>query len=273
MMLTSSLALVSQKGGVGKTTMALNLGLALAQLGRPTTVLEIDPQGSLGSSLLQPRSQHSGLVQVLAGASTVGQARVETKVDGLSLLPVGEVEPLMSSQFEATLASGGGLGKVVVELHELGAEVVLVDCPSGLGDATKSALAAVSHALLPLLAEPLSLRSVELVLQALEQISEEINPRLTLLGLVLCMLDRSCEASLSVAQAAWQSLPAAALFETVIPRNSAYLEASLHGVPVGYMSKGRHPEGRRFAMLAQEVLDRLHVEEEVIDGGPVETLL
>jgi chromosome partitioning protein len=267
------MALVSQKGGVGKTTIALNLGLALAQLGHPTTILEIDPQGSLGSSLLQARAAHAGLAQVLAGATTVGQARLETKVDGLCLMPVGNVDPFLSAQFEETLARGGGLGQVVSELHELGSHLVLLDCPSGLGVATMAALAAVSHALVPLLAEPLSLRSLELVLQALEQVSEQ-NQQLSLLGMVLCMLDRSCEASMSVAQAAWQSLPPEALFETVIPRNTVYLDASLHGVPVGFMAQGRHPEGRRFATLALEVLDRLDATmEEVTDGGPIETLL
>lgn len=274
-MLRSSMALVSQKGGVGKTTVALNLGLALAQLGQPTTILEIDPQGSLGSSLLQPRAEHAGLVQVLAGAATVGQARLETKVDGLTLMPVGQVDPFRSAQFEQTLAQGGGLSQVVSELHELGSQLVLIDCPSGLGAATMAALRAVSHALVPLLAEPLSLRSLELVLQALEQIGEQQEDQQpSLLGMILCMLDRSCEASLSVAQAAWKSLPPEALFETVIPRNTVYLEASLHGVPVGFMAEGRHPEGRRFTALALEVLDRLDAtQEEVTDGGPIERLL
>jgi chromosome partitioning protein len=273
-MAASSIALVSQKGGVGKTTVALNLGLALAQLGQRTTILELDPQGSLGSSLLRSGSDQSGLAQVVAGATTVGQARIRTKIDGLDLLPVGEVEPLAAAAFESALGEGSILPRVIAELHALGSEIVLCDCPSGLGRVSLAALSAVSHALLPLQAEPLSLRSVEQVLRTLEQVREVANPDLALLGLLLCMFDSGCDASISVAQATWQSLAPAAVFEVVVPRRHVYLNASLHGVPVGFMAGGRHPEGRRFSMLAQEVLDRLSVsDEEVTDGGPVQRLL
>ncbi|MCP4657586.1 MAG: ParA family protein [bacterium] len=268
-----SVALVSQKGGVGKTTLALNLGLALAQLGRSTTVVELDPQGSMGSSLLKSRTDYQGLAEILAGAATVEEARIPTKVGGLSLLPVGFVDPFEISRFEAAL-SGGNLPRVLEQVHASGSEIILCDCPSGLGVATLAALGSVSHALVPIQAEPLSLRLVELVLETLERIRDTSNPDLALLGLVLCMFDTGCDASLSVAQATWQSFDPAAVLETVIPRRRVYLEASLHGVPVGYMGGGRHPEGRRFHMLGQEVLHRLEPrEEEVPDGGPVQTLL
>ncbi len=269
-----SVALVSQKGGVGKTTVALNLGLALAQLGKQTTILEVDPQGSLGSSLLQPLAAHSGLAQIMAGTTTVAEARLQTKISGLSLLPAGEVDPFAVPRFDDLLREAGGLSRILDELHGSGSEIVLVDCPSGLGAISLATLSSVSHALVPLQTEPLSLRSVELVLAGLERIRDSSNPHLTLLGLVLCMFDRGSEASLSVVQAAWQHFDPKVLLEVVVPRSHAYLEASLHGVPVAFMAKGRHPEGRRFTMLAQEVLDRLlPKEEEAPDGGPTQTLL
>ncbi len=268
-----AVALVSQKGGVGKTTVALNLGLALAQLGRSTTVVELDPQGSIGSSLLKPRSDYRGLAEILAGTAAVEEAAIPTKVAGLSLLPVGLVEPFEISRFEAAL-SAGPLPGVLGQVHAAGSDIILCDCPSGLGTATLAALSSVSHVLLPVQAEPLSLRSVEQVLEVLDRIRDTSNPELALLGLVLSMFDTGCDASLSVAQATWQSFDPAAVFETVIPRRRVYLEASLHGVPVGYMGGGRHPEGRRFHMLGQEVLHRLEPRaEEVPDGGPVQTLL
>jgi len=268
-----AIALCSQKGGVGKTTLALNLGLALARLDHQVTIVELDPQGSLGASLMQERQAHAGLAEVLLGGGEVDEATVLTKAGGLSLVPVGDVELARLGALEAALVAPGRLGGLLGELQRFGTEVVLLDCPSGLGPVTLAALGAASHALVPLQAEPLSLRSVELVLGAIDYVRERGNPGLTLLGLVLSMFDRGSEASLAVAQASWQSFVAEAVLETVIPRDRVYLEASLHGVPVAFMAQGKHPEGRRFGLLAQEIVDRIEGPQEVHDGGPVQTLL
>lgn len=263
------IAICSQKGGVGKTTLALNLGLALAQLGHATTVVELDPQESLAASLLKPSRSMAGLHEVLRGAIGVDEVLLRTKVPGLSLLPAGDVDPLEVQDFHTLLANPGALGPV---LDALDAEIVLLDCPSGIGGATMGALGSASHALVPVQAEPLSLRSVQLVLEAMARVREHQNPGLALLGLVLMMFDRDAEASLEVVRTAWRDLDPEVLFETIVPRNPIYLEASLHGVPVAFMGTGIHPEGRRFQMLAGEILDRLTLKEET-HAGPVQTLL
>ena len=264
------IAICSQKGGVGKTTFALNLGLALAQLGHRTVIAELDPQESLADSLLQRGATGPGLHQVLRGSATLDEAVVPTKVPGFSLLMVGEVDPLAAWDFHALTAQPGRLGQV---LSGLGEETfVLMDCPSGVTGATLGALGAASHAIIPIQAEPLSIRSVDHVLQVMARIRESVNPELALLGLVLMMFDREAEASLEVVRTAWRDLDSEVLFETIVPRNPVYLEASLHGVPVGFMAPGLHPEGRRFQMLATEILGRLAREEER-HAGPVQTLL
>lgn len=268
-----TIALCSQKGGVGKTTLALNLGLALSRLDHQVTILELDPQGSLGASLLQERKAYAGLVEILLGSGDIEDARVLTKAGGLSLVPIGEVGLDRLGELESALAAPGRLAAMLQGLQHFGTEVVLLDCPSGLGAVTMAALGAATHALVPLQAEPLSLRSVELVLGAIDHVREHGNPGLVLLGLVLSMFDRASEASLAVAQASWQSFVAEAVLETVIPRDRIYLEASLHGVPVGFMAQGKHPEGRRFSLLAEEIVDRLEGPQEVHDGGPIQTLL
>ncbi len=263
------IAICSQKGGVGKTTLALNLGLALSQLGHATTIVELDPQESLAASLLRPNRSMAGLHEVVRGGTTLEDALVHTKVSGLSLLPVGDVDPLEAPDFHTLLSNPEVLGPV---LDGLDAEIVLLDCPSGITGATLGALGTSTHALIPVQAEPLSLRSVHLVLEAMARVREHQNPGLSLLGLVLMMFDRDAEASLEVVRSAWRDLDPDVLFETIVPRNPVYLEASLHGVPVGFMAAGIHPEGRRFQMLAGEILDRLAVKEET-HAGPVQTLL
>jgi len=269
-MSTARIAICSQKGGVGKTTLALNLGLALAQLGHRTVIVELDPQESLAASLLQPSGSTVGLHQVLRGTSGVQEALVKTKVPGLELLTVGEVDPMASWDFHAIVGQPGLLSRALDELGE--DAVVLMDCPSGLAGATLGALGAASHAMVPVQAEPLSMRSVERVLGVMARIRESQNPSLALAGIVLMMFDREVDASLEVVRTAWRGLDPDVLFETIVPRDPVYLDASLHGVPVGFMAPGMHPEGRRFQMLATELLGRLERKEEG-HAGPVQTLL
>ncbi len=269
-MSAARIAICSQKGGVGKTTLALNLGLALAQLGHRTVVVELDPQESLAASLLQPGGSMVGLHQVLRGTATVGDALIGTKIPGLELLGVGEVDPMASWDFHAIVSQPRVLSRVLAEVGD--DALILMDCPSGLGGATLGALAAATHALIPIQAEPLSMRSVERVLDVMARVRENQNPALALAGIVLMMFDRDVDASLEVVRTAWRDLDPEVLFEAIVPRNPVYLEASLHGVPVGFMAPGMHPEGRRFQMLATELLGRLAREEEG-HAGPVQTLL
>ena len=149
-----------------------------------------------------------------------------------------------------------------------------IDCPSGFGMMTQAVLRAVRQLMIPVQAEPLSLRTIAKFLRGVESIQSIANPNLILLGLVLMMFDRKCDASFSVLQSAWESFDPSMVLETVVPRQRVYLEASLRGVPVGFMAKGNSPEGRRFRVLAQEVFNRLIEEERGADDDePIKTLL
>ncbi len=264
------IAICSHKGGVGKTTLALNLGLALAQLGHRATVVELDSQESLAASLLRPGRSMPGLQEVITGTVSLEEALVPTRVPGFSLLPAGHVDPLEAAAFHALLAQPETLKPVLGGLGD--DAIVLMDCPSGVSGATLGALGTATHALIPIQAEPLALRSVQLVLETVAGVRERQNPDLALLGLVLMMFDREADASMEVVRASWRDFDPEILFETVVPRSPVYLEASLHGVPVAFMAPGMHPEGRRFQMLAEEVVSRLHGKE-VSHGGPTQTLL
>jgi chromosome partitioning protein len=271
----STIAVCSQKGGVGKTTLTLNLGVALAELGTPTTILELDPQGGLSGSLLATDVLRTGLAQVVWGSARVAEAHHETKVPGLSLMAVGGVDPDVSLDFEDRIAEGSRLSDLLGELFTAGSRIILCDCPSGFGTVVQAGLRCASHALVPLQTEPLSLRSVERFLHGIEGIRHSENPGLKLLGLVLMMLDKQSDASISVLTATWGAFDPTVVLETVIPRRDEFLRASLHGVPVGFLAPDTHQEGRRFQLLAQEVLQRLsdRGKEEPGHGEPFRTLL
>lgn len=250
------IAIASQKGGVGKTTISLNLGLALARAGNRTLILELDAQGSLGLSLGLPDRARPGIAEVLTGAEPLETVLTRTRDPQLHVLCVGRVDPTTVSGFEEVLSRGsviqGLLEKLAPEF-----DLVLLDCPAGLGKVTTRAIEAATHVLSPLQAEPLALRSVGQLLALIDRVRAEKNPPLALLGVVLSMFDRKTPASLEVAETLWTKFPGGIILDTVIPRDETFLEASLRGSPLLLMSKRPPPLSRVFDQLASDVMDRL----------------
>jgi chromosome partitioning protein len=269
------ITVASQKGGVGKTTISLNLGLALARAGQRTLILELDAQGSLCLSLGLPDRARAGLAEILTGAEELDAVLIRTRDPQLHVLGVGRVDPTTVSGFEDVLTRGqviqGLLSQLAGEF-----DIVLLDCPAGLGKVTTRALEAATHVLSPLQAEPLALRSVGQLLALVDRIRAEKNPGLSLLGVVLSMFDRKTPASLEVAETLWTKFPGGIILDAVIPRDETFLEASLRGSPVLLMQKRPPPLSRVFDQLASDVLDRLEparaagTEE---DDGPIPLLV
>lgn len=266
--------IASQKGGVGKTTISLNLGLALARAGNRTLIMELDAQGSLGLSLGLPDRARPGIAEILTGAETIEAVLTRTRDPQLHVLCVGRVDPTTVSGFEDALSRGTVVSGI---LGRLGAEfdIIIVDCPAGLGKVTTRALEASTHVITPLQAEPLALRSVGQMLALIDRIRAEKNPQLTLLGVVLSMFDRQTPASLEVAETLWTKFPGGLILDTIIPRDETFLEASLRGSPLQLMSKRPPPLARLFDQLASDILDRLNPpgEKKEDDDGPIPLLV
>ncbi len=250
------ITIASQKGGVGKTTISLNLGLALARAGNRTVVMELDAQGSLGLSLGLADRARAGVAEVLTAAEPLDAVLAKTRDPQLQVLCVGRVDPTTVSGFEEALTRGSAITSILSRL-EPDFDIVIVDCPAGLGKVSTRALEASTHVLSPLQAEPLALRSVGQVLALIDRIRAEKNPRLTLLGVVLSMFDRKTQASLEVAETLWTKFPGGIIIDTVIPRDETFLEASLRGAPLLLMQRRPPPLSRIFDQLASDVMDRL----------------
>jgi len=163
------LVIASQKGGVGKTTVALNLAVALAERGRRILLTDLDPQGAIGLSLAKGDTELAGLAELLSGVVSPHEAVIATRLAGLSLLPRGRLDATDVDSFEAAISQAGTLDETLAAC-EKGCDVVIIDTPSGLGRVTTAALAATNYALLAFQTESLALRSVGQALTVIEHV-------------------------------------------------------------------------------------------------------
>lgn len=244
------ITVVSQKGGVGKTTVSLNLAVTLAEKGRRVLLVDTDPQGGVGLSLARGDTALSGLAELLAGAAPIEQALMPTKLERLTLLPRGRLDPIDVPAFESAAMQHNRLAAILASLKPR-FDVVVVDTPAGLGLPTRASLAGSDFALVPVQAEPLGIRSLQQVLRVLEHVRLKENPRLTLLGILLTMVELKRDGSREVAETLWTGFDA--VMETMLPRADAFLVASQKGLPLAFVGGPVSPEARRFELLASEV--------------------
>lgn len=258
--------IASQKGGVGKTTLALNLAFSLARSNFRILLIDADPQGAVGHSLQGVR-QSAGLYGVLGEPSAIDAALLRTRMNELSILPVGEVPPERAHEFANRLADGNALGDLCARMNG-NYDLILIDTPSGFGGATLGALRAANYVVSPLQAEPVALKTLPQLLALLGVLRAE-GVDLELAAIVLCMLQQRNTESLAVAEEVWSRMPRELVVETTIPRDAAVLAASAAGVPLGLLSRVRPPPlALVFDQLALELAPRLGLISEG-DDGPV----
>lgn len=268
------LVIASQKGGVGKTTVALNLAVALAERGRRTLLVDLDPQGAIGLSLARSDRELAGLAELVSGQGPADDAVVSTRLSGLSLLPRGRLDPTDVSAFEEEVARPGVLNDVL-ETSETACEITVLDTPSGLGRLTLAALGVADFVLLAFQTETLALRSVGQALQVVDHVQRTANPNLQLLGILPTLVERERPGTHAVLSEMWNGFPDT--LETVVPRTEAFARASALGIPVGFLADGAGgPEARRFELLADEMearMNRLHGIERIHEAQPARQLL
>jgi chromosome partitioning protein len=268
------LVIASQKGGVGKTTVALNLAVAFAERERRTLLVDLDPQGAIGLSLARGDTELAGLAELVSGVTPATEAVVKTRLAGLGLLPRGRLDSTDVASFEEEVAADGALERALASC-ETDYEEVILDTPSGLGRVTSAALAAADFVLLAFQTESLSLRSIGQALKVVEHIRSTRNPRLRLVGILPTLVERERPGTHAVLSDVWNGFPDS--LETVVPRSEVFARASVLGIPVGFLAgEAGSPEARRFTLLADELemrMSRAARMERVHEAQPARQLL
>lgn len=252
------IAIANQKGGVGKTTSAINIATAVAATGWRTLLVDLDPQGNASTGLGIPsQNRDYSTYDLLLDEGTVDQCAQKTRIPNLDVVPAtqdlsgAEVElvsePDRVERLKRGLAAADGAY-----------DVCFIDCPPSLGLLTLNALSAADSLLVPLQCEFFALEGLSQLLQTVERVQQGINPSLKIIGVTLTMFDRRNRLTDQVAEDVRECL-GGLVFDTVIPRNVRLSEAPSHGLPA-LIYDHSCAGSRAYISLARELIGRLPVE-------------
>jgi chromosome partitioning protein len=251
------IAIVNQKGGVGKSTTAVNLGASLALMGRRVLIVDIDPQGNTTTGVgIDKRTVDRDVYNVLLQNAAIADVRHQTEVENLAIVPAtlnlagAEIELVSALQRESRLKSA-----LAAVLHDY--DEVLIDCPPSLGLLTINALTAATEVIIPVQAEYYALEGLSQLVAIVRRIKEGLNPDLMIRGVLITMFDGRTRLAGEVLEEVHRYFPDR-VFQTQIPRNIRLSEAPSYGKPaILFDVKSRGAQA--YLSLAKELVPSLQV--------------
>ena len=257
------LAVANQKGGVGKTTTAINLGTALSAIGERVLIIDLDPQGNASTGVgVGPEQRHLTTYDVLVGEASLAAAAVATAVPGLSVVPanadlVGLESELMNEPTRPYRLRDAVMELAAAQRANPSADrfsYVLIDCPPSLSLLTLNAMVAAQAVLVPVQCEFFALEGISQLKESIDQIRATLNPGLEIQGVVLTMHDARTSLSREVAENVRQFF-GPKVYETMIPRNIKVAEAPSHGQPILVYDQ-QCVGSKAYIGLAREIIER-----------------
>lgn len=248
----SIIAVLNQKGGVGKTTTVINMASYLGKQGKRVVVVDFDPQGNATSGLgVDKHILKKGVYQMLMGGESFLDVIQETKFENISILPTNQ--QLAGAEVELASEIGREL-RLKQALHGIAADYVLIDCPPSLGLLTLNALSAADSVLIPVQSEYYALEGLTQLVEVVQRVRATLQPNLNIIGVLLTMADSRTSLADQVASEVKKHF-GDLVFRTIIPRNVRLAEAPSHGKPISEhdrWSKG----AKAYKQLAKELIER-----------------
>ncbi len=248
------IAIANQKGGVGKTTTAINLSACLAEVGQKVLTIDIDPQGNTTSGLgVDKNMVENSVYGLMLKEYTIEECIIETEIENQSLVPSdvnlagAEIELIGIEEKEFIL-------KKEVEKVADKYDFIIIDCPPSLNMLTVNALTTANTVLVPIQCEYYALEGLSQLIRTIDLVQERLNPDLEIEGIVFTMYDARTNLSLQVVENVKDYLHQS-IYKTIIPRNVRLAEAPSHGMPIN-LYDGKSTGAESYRMLAQEVLHK-----------------
>jgi len=248
------IAIANQKGGVGKTTTAINLSACLAEAGKRVLTIDLDPQGNMTSGLGVDKNEVENTVyELMLDECSIKESMSDTVVEGMKVIPSNvnlagaEIELLGINEKEYIL-------KNAVDYIKEDYDFIIIDCPPSLNMLTINAMTTADSVLVPIQCEYYALEGLSQLMHTIDLVQQRLNPNLTIDGVVFTMYDVRTNLSVQVVDTVKSNLDSH-IYETLIPRNIRLAEAPSHGLPINmYDSKSAGAESYR--SLAKEVMNR-----------------
>ncbi|MCI8485363.1 MAG: ParA family protein [Lachnospiraceae bacterium] len=248
------IAIANQKGGVGKTTTAINLSACLVEQGKKVLTIDMDPQGNTTSGIgIEKEDLENTVYELILGECTIRESIIQTEINNLFLMPSNvnlagaEIELLGINEKEYIL-------KNEVDYIKDDFDFVIIDCPPSLNMLTINAMTTANTILVPIQCEYYALEGLSQLIHTINLVQERLNPNLQMEGVVFTMYDARTNLSLQVVENVKNNLNTT-IYKTIIPRNIRLAEAPSHGLPINlYDAKSAGAESYR--LLAKEVIER-----------------